>query len=123
MTGAADVARFHHERYDGSGYPTGRRGEEIPLHARVVTIADAYDAMRSDRIYRRGLAPVTIRAELEQGRGTQFDPALLTAFLELVDSGALDAVTASANAQLADAVELGILGAPNDFTARAEATE
>ena len=112
MEGAADVARFHHERYDGSGYPTGRGGTDIPLHARVVAVADAYDAMRSDRIYRKGLKPEAIRGELVRGRGTQFDPVLLDAFLALVDSGALDTVTADANAQLAHAVQLGLIGNP-----------
>ena len=110
MLEAAEVARFHHERYDGCGYPTGSRGEEIPLHARVVTVADSYDAMRSDRIYRKGLAPDAIRAELVRGRGTQFDPTLLDAFLALADNGVLDAVTEDANERLARAVELDLIG-------------
>ncbi len=109
MLEAAEVARFHHERYGGGGYPAGRKGEEIPLHARVVAVADAYDAMRSDRIYRKGLAPDAIHAELVRGRGTQFDPALLDAFLVLADNGVLDEVTADANEQLAGAVELGLI--------------
>ncbi len=83
---AAKVARHHHERYDGRGYPDKLQGEEIPLHARLVAIADAYDAMRSDRIYRKGLAPDVIRGEMIKGRGTQFDPALLDHFLELLDT-------------------------------------
>lgn len=83
---AAKVARHHHERYDGRGYPDKLQGEEIPLHARLVAIADAYDAMRSDRIYRKGLAPDVIRSEMIKGRGTQFDPALLDHFLELLDT-------------------------------------
>lgn len=89
---AAVVARFHHERFDGCGYPTGLAGERIPLHARVVTVADAYDAMRSDRIYRKGLSPEVIRAELVNGRGAQFDPRLLDAFLSLADDGTLDEI-------------------------------
>ena len=112
MRGAADVARSHHERYDGSGYPAGRAGEAIPLHARVVSVADAYDAMRSDRIYRKGLAPDVIRAELLRGRGTQFDPALLDTFVSLADDGTLDAVCAQADAQLAHAVSLGLIENP-----------
>ncbi len=104
MEGAANVARFHHERYAGGGYPTGCSGEAIPLHARVVTIADAYDAMRSDRVYRKGLAPERIREEFVQGSGRQFNPGLLDAFLELMDSGELDAVTAAANRVLSGAV-------------------
>ena len=89
---AAEVARSHHERYDGTGYPDGLAGEKIPYHARLVSIADAYDAMRSDRIYRKGLAPAIIRGELVRGRGSQFDPVLLDAFLEMVDSGELDRI-------------------------------
>lgn len=92
MDSAVEVARFHHERYDGTGYPCALAGEAIPLHARIVAIADAYDAMSSDRIYRKGLDPDVIRAELENGKGTQFDPVLLTAFMELLDSGELDAI-------------------------------
>ena len=86
LTDAAQVARHHHERYDGRGYPDHLKGEEIPLHARLVAIADAYDAMRSDRIYRKGLAPDVIRGEMIKGRGTQFDPTLLDEFLELMDT-------------------------------------
>lgn len=101
MEGAVEVARYHHERYDGNGYPTGRKGDEIPLHARIVAIADAYDAMRSDRIYRKGLDPERIHSELIRGREKQFDPDLLDGFLELEECGILDDVTESANKQLA----------------------
>ena len=87
---ASETARYHHERYDGTGYPAGLSGDAIPLHDRVVSVADAYDAMHSDRVYRPGLSHEKIRAELVNGRGTQFDPALLDAFLDLFDSGALD---------------------------------
>lgn len=79
-------ARFHHERYDGTGYPEGLKGEEIPFAARIICIADAYDAMSSDRIYRPALSPQAIRNELLEGRGTQFDPELLDIFLELFDN-------------------------------------
>ena len=113
MQGAADVAKYHHERYDGSGYPDGKKGEEIPLHARIVSIADAYDAMRSDRIYRKGLDPETIHKELIRCRGTQFDPAMIDAFLEMAGSGELDAITEKANAHLAQAIELGLIGQEN----------
>ncbi|MBP5231066.1 MAG: HD-GYP domain-containing protein, partial [Clostridia bacterium] len=90
MEGSAAVARHHHERFDGTGYPSGLSGDAIPLHARIVTIADAYDAMRSDRVYRGGLSRENIRRELVAGSGNQFDPDLLDAFLELFDSGELD---------------------------------
>jgi len=92
MDSAVEVAKFHHERYDGSGYPCGLSGDSIPLHARIVAIADAYDAMSSDRIYRNSMEPGRIRSELIMGKGTQFDPALLDPFLELLDSGELDAI-------------------------------
>ena len=90
LEGAAAVAEFHHERYDGKGYPKGLKGEEIPFHARIVTIADSYDAMSSDRVYRKGLKPSVIKNELIKGRGTQFDPALLDAFMEMFTSGQLE---------------------------------
>lgn len=86
------VARSHHERWDGAGYPDGLAGTQIPLCARIVAIADAYDAMSSARVYRQPLTREDIRRELLEGRGTQFDPELLDAFLPLFDSGALDAV-------------------------------
>ena len=96
LTEAAKTARYHHERYDGSGYPEGLAGEAIPENARLVAIADAYDAMRSDRIYRRGLPMEIIRGELIRGRGTQFDPEFLDVFLRLFDEGQLDAQRLSA---------------------------
>jgi energy-coupling factor transport system substrate-specific component len=83
LRSAADVALWHHERWDGTGYPDGLKGTEIPLHARVVAIADSYDAMRSRRVYSGEMDPDEIRRELEAGRGTQFDPDCLDAFLRL----------------------------------------
>ena len=91
---SAQVARHHHERYDGCGYPDGLAGEDIPLHARVVAIADAYDAMRSDRIYRKGLPFEKICDEFIRGKGSQFDPRLTDAFLTLMDSGELEKIAA-----------------------------
>lgn len=87
MDAAAEVAAYHHERYDGNGYPEGLRGTEIPAHARVISIADAYDAMSSNRVYRKRLAADVIRDELVKGRGTQFDPDFLPVFLRLFDEG------------------------------------
>lgn len=83
------VARNHHERYDGKGYPDNLKGKQIPIEARVVGIADAYDAMSSDRVYRKALPREVIREELIKGRGTQFDPNLLDCFLELFDNDEL----------------------------------
>lgn len=79
------VAKHHHERYDGKGYPERIQGEEIPEEARIVCIADAYDAMSSDRVYRKALSKEIIRQELIKGCGTQFDPDMLPVFLELFD--------------------------------------
>lgn len=87
---AKEVAKFHHERYDGKGYPIGLKGNAIPLSARIVGIADAFDAMNSDRIYRKALPRNVIREELVKGRGTQFDPDLLDIFLELFDKNKFD---------------------------------
>ncbi len=89
MKSAADAATYHHERYDGAGYPEGLKGKDIPVHARIISIADAFDAMRSDRVYRKGLDDDTIRRELAMGSGKQFDPQFLTVFLSLFDGGEL----------------------------------
>ncbi|MCR4960609.1 MAG: HD-GYP domain-containing protein [Lachnospiraceae bacterium] len=102
IPGAAAVAAHHHERYDGHGYPDGLVGEEIPEHARIVGIADAYDAMSSDRIYRKKLTKGQIREQFERGRGTQFDPNLLNIFLELFER---DELLIKASPELEDNVE------------------
>jgi len=79
---ALDAIRHHHERWDGAGYPDGLRGEEIPLAARVLAVADAFSAMTSDRPYRRGMdTPHALRL-LEEGAETQWDPACVAAFLQ-----------------------------------------
>ncbi len=89
---ADEVAGSHHERYDGTGYPLRLKGEEIPEEARIVAIADSFDAMSSDRVYRKACAPDHIRHELLTGRGKQFDPAFTDAFIELWDAGELDEI-------------------------------
>lgn len=80
-------ASFHHERYDGKGYPFGLKGEEIPEVARIVAVADTYDAMASKRSYRDVLSKQKIRSELEKGIGSQFDPKFARIMIELIDSG------------------------------------
>ncbi len=75
----------HHERVDGAGYPRRLAGEAIPIEARILAVADAYEAMTADRPYRRALDPVLARAELERGAGGQFDGAVVTAFLAALD--------------------------------------
>ena len=82
-------AKYHHERYNGTGYPCKLAGDEIPAVARVIGIADAFDAMNSKRVYRDSLSPEIIRKELINGRGTQFDPNFLDIFLKLYDEGKL----------------------------------
>ncbi len=83
----ADGARFHHERYDGSGYGEGRGGLDIPLVARIIGVADSYDAMQSSRCYRPGLTTEKITSELEKGAGTQFDPEIVPIMLEMIADG------------------------------------
>ena len=85
-----DGTRFHHERYDGKGYPDGLKGEEIPLFARIIGVADAFDAMTSNRVYRNHMDNDYVMNEMKRGRGTQFDPDALDAFLRLVDKGVID---------------------------------
>jgi HD-GYP domain-containing protein (c-di-GMP phosphodiesterase class II) len=75
-------ARFHHERFDGRGYPLGLKGEEIPVCARIILIADTFDAMTSTRPYRKGLPYEVAYDELTQYAGTQFDPRLVRLFIE-----------------------------------------
>jgi len=78
-------ARWHHERYDGRGYPDGLKGEEIPEIARIIGVADAYDAMTSKRSYRNILSQEVVRGEIERGKGTQFDPFFADIMLQLID--------------------------------------
>jgi putative nucleotidyltransferase with HDIG domain len=88
---------YHHERWDGTGYPSGRAGEEIPLEARVLAVADAFDAMTSDRPYRRALSHAEALAEVERCAGTQFDPAIARLFLELFGDTERPATAAAAS--------------------------
>ena len=84
MSQMAKYILYHHEKYDGSGYPKGLKGEEIPLVSRIIAIADAYEAMSSDRPYRKALPPEQVMEELINNEGTQFDPELLKVFVEKV---------------------------------------
>ncbi len=83
----ADGALYHHERYDGKGYPYGIKGEDIPICARIIGIADSYDAMTSNRIYRGKMSIDNVIAEFENNRGTQFDPELTDLFVAMLKEG------------------------------------
>lgn len=75
------IVKHHHERFDGRGYPSGLKGDEIPLLARIVTVADSFDAMTSDRSYRPRFTLVKALDELESGKGNQFDPNIVDIFI------------------------------------------
>jgi HD-GYP domain-containing protein (c-di-GMP phosphodiesterase class II) len=85
MGEAVEIVRSHHERFDGTGYPRGLRGYDIPLSARIFAIADSFDAMTSDRPYRSALTTDAAVAEILAGSGTQFDPVCVEAFEALVE--------------------------------------
>ena len=85
-------ALYHHERYDGEGYPFGLTGEEIPIEGRLIAVADTFDAMTSNRPYRKGLSPEIAVAELEKGKGTQFDPVIVDAMVRAYRAGRVDAI-------------------------------
>lgn len=87
INGLVDGIRYHHERFDGKGYPEGLSDTEIPLIARILCLADCYDAMTSNRVYRKRLADDAVRAEFLRCAGTQFDPALTEIFVKLIDGG------------------------------------
>lgn len=83
-------ARYHHERYDGRGYPDGLKGEEIPLYGRIIGVADAFDAMTANRVYRKKMDFGYVLNEMKNGRGTQFDPQIVDIMLRLIDEGKID---------------------------------
>jgi len=85
--------RHHHERYDGTGFPDGLAGEDIPLGARIVTVADAYDAMLSARSYKPDFTPERARQELVDCSGTQFDPVVVKALLSTIPTLEVEAKT------------------------------
>lgn len=79
------IIRHHHERYDGKGYPDGLKGEEIPYLSRIITIADSFDAMTSDRPYRKGMDIISAIEEIRRNIGTQFDPDLAASFIDFME--------------------------------------
>lgn len=82
---AAEIARYHHERFDGSGYPEKLAGQNIPLSARIVAVADVFDALTSERVYKKAMCPFKARAIIESERGKHFDPVVVDAFIECWD--------------------------------------
>ncbi len=84
LRGALDVVYHHHERFDGKGYPEGLQGHNIPYLARIFSVVDAFDAMISDRPYRKGMSVEEALRELARNRGTQFDPDIVDAFIQLI---------------------------------------
>jgi putative two-component system response regulator len=87
---ARQIARSHHENWDGSGYPDGLKGPQIPLAARIVRLADVYNAMISERPYKPAWEPARAAEAIRQGSGTLFDPAVVDAFQRLFEAGRLD---------------------------------
>jgi putative two-component system response regulator len=81
----AKGAHWHHERYDGKGYPDGLSGKDIPLEARIIAVADSYDAMTSNRSYRDYLPQDVVRSELEKNKNTQFDPDIVDVMISIID--------------------------------------
>lgn len=86
-------AKYHHERYDGKGYPDGLKGEEIPFIARIIAVADAYDAMTSNRVYRKHLDEAKVMTELKNGIGNQFDPQAARALIRLLEEKRLQNIS------------------------------
>ena len=84
---ALQGVKYHHEQYDGSGYPEGLKGEQIPLIAAIISVADAFDAMTTDRPYRKGLSKVEASEEIKHVSGKQLNPKVAEAFLELYREG------------------------------------
>ncbi|MBI2333325.1 MAG: diguanylate cyclase, partial [Chloroflexi bacterium] len=80
-----DIPYCHHEWWDGNGYPRGLRGEEIPLSARIFTVADVWDALTSDRPYRSAWSPEKTLKYIQDGSGKQFDPSVVNIFLRLIE--------------------------------------
>ena len=92
LQGPRPIILHHHERYDGKGYPDGLKGSSIPLCARILSVADAFEAMRSDRPYRRALTMDKAIEELKKNSGTQFDPKVINIFLSILEHNGNDPV-------------------------------
>ncbi len=117
-----DGTKYHHERYDGKGYPEGLKGEDIPLFARIISVADTFDAMTSNRVYRNHMDTDYVMNEMQRGRGTQFDPDALDAFLRLIENGTinLEELYAQKRAEIEQAEEETDQAAKEELKRRAE---
>jgi putative nucleotidyltransferase with HDIG domain len=96
------IIRYHHEHYDGGGYPDGLQGTEIPIEARILAVADAVEAMATDRPYRHGMSTQEILDELNDHSGTQFDPRIVKAFTQVIRSGSESVIVNSARTAIGD---------------------
>ena len=91
LKNVGEGALYHHERYDGKGYPEGLAGEDIPLIARMICVADSFDAMNTNRVYRKKLSKEGILEEIERNKGRQFDPEIADIMLRLIRDGRIAA--------------------------------
>ena len=89
LRGAIDIPYCHHEKWDGSGYPRGLKGKQIPLAARLFAVVDVWDAMQSDRLYRQGWPDVELIEHIKSLSGTHFDPEIAELFLKMISTGEL----------------------------------
>ncbi len=103
IEGLLEGIRHHHERFDGGGYPDGLEGTDIPLVARIICVADSYDAMTSNRVYRKRLTDGEVIAEIRKCSGKQFDPAIAEIFIRMLERGVMKAATV-------DGMEVGLSG-------------
>jgi HD-GYP domain-containing protein (c-di-GMP phosphodiesterase class II) len=87
LASCVSIILHHHERWDGGGYPEGLKGEEIPIEARILAIADTFEAMTATRPYRSAFSREEVIRELRKGAGTQFDPKLVEIFIDLIKAG------------------------------------
>jgi putative nucleotidyltransferase with HDIG domain len=104
------IIRHHHEHYDGCGYPDGLQGSDIPIEARILAVADAVEAMATDRPYRHGMSTQEILDELNDHSGTQFDPRIVKAFTQVVRSGSDSVIVNSARSSIGDEKNIHLRG-------------
>jgi putative two-component system response regulator len=101
LTLAKEIAYYHHEKWDGSGYPEGLAGEQIPVSARLMALADVYDALISRRVYKEPMTHAQAVAIIAPGRGKDFDPAVVDAFMDIQDDfSAIALAYAESNADI-----------------------